>query len=265
MPIWHNNFWSLDLRFILGQDPLNRNGYAAMAPNRLKHRRIGAIIAGAAGTLALAFTATMTLGGFSAAVTTAGGQSSATVVLKLSNGTVTCDSTGGNGGTAGGSTDTNTGGSCGTTLDAFGGTNVIPGGTSTSTITITNIGTVTDGVATVTPAACTAAARPISETNPGGTAGFNGTGSAAFCGQVWTTIQENGAVTKCLFPAGAGACPALSATNTLATLGTSAINMQTLAAGANETVTIKTELNPAATNSAQGLKATVPLTWTQAQ
>ncbi|MHB1717692.1 MAG: hypothetical protein ACYCV5_10255, partial [Acidimicrobiales bacterium] len=74
------------------------------------------------------------------------------------------------------------------------------------------------------------------------------------------------ATPSCVYPAGTGACPALSSTYTLATLaGHAALSGTGLGAGATGSYTVSLELDPSATNADQGLTATVPLTWLLSQ
>jgi hypothetical protein len=235
-----------------------------MSENIMRNRRLGALVAGALGVVALSLTAATTLGGFTAAVSASGNISTPTIVLALDNGSVWCDSTGANGTSpvgvgTGGSTATNNS-ACTAALDVFGATNVVPGGaTSTQTISVKNLGNLNGNGLALTPGACAAIAR--SDTN-----GYNGGGTATFCGKVNITIQEG--ASKCLFPAQASACPALSNTSNLGNLGSTPLTLNStgaLAAGATDTITVKTQLDASATNAHQGLKATVPFTWSISQ
>jgi hypothetical protein len=61
----------------------------------------------------------------------------------------------------------------------------------------------------------------------------------------------------------AGACPALSNTYTLTSLGASpAISLGALAAAGSKKVTFKTQLDSTATNADQGLQGKLAFTWT---
>jgi hypothetical protein len=235
-----------------------------MSENIMRNRRLGALVAGALGVVALSMTAVTTLGGFSAGLSANGTYGGGTVVIALDNGSVWCDSTGANGTSpvgvgTGGSTAVNNG-ACTAALDVFGATNAVPGGaTTTQTISVKNLGTLGGNGLTLTPGACAAVAR--TDTN-----GYNGGGTATYCGKVNITIQEG--ASKCLFPAQASACPALSNTSNLGNLGTAGLTLNstgTLAAGATDTITVKTQLDASATNVHQGLKATVPFTWSMTQ
>ena len=235
-----------------------------MSENIMRNRRLGALVAGALGVVALSLTAATTLGGFTAAVSASGSGLSPTIVLALDNGSVWCDSTGANGTSpvgvgTGGSTATNNS-ACTAALDVFGASSIVPGGTATTqTISVKNLGNLNGNGLTLTPGACAAVAR--TDTN-----GYNGGGTATFCGKINITIQEG--ANKCLFPAQASACPALSNTSNLGNLGTSGLTLNStgaLAAGATDTLTVKTQLDASATNAHQGLKATVPFTWSISQ
>jgi hypothetical protein len=221
--------------------------------NSRRHRR-GAVVAGLLGTTMLAVTAGLSLGGFSAGITNpTNTYSSGTVVLRENAGATNCYSTGG------GTTITATNTANCTTIDDLGAAvNQGPGtGTTTQVLNLTNLGTINGATFTVAPAACTAAA--AANTTP-----YSGTDTAGFCGKVDVTIQNDTTGTpSCVYPAGAGACPALAATSTLATLGASpALSLGALAAGATDKFTVKTQLDASATNSDQGLTATMPFTWT---
>jgi hypothetical protein len=217
-----------------------------------RRRRRSVLVAGLLGTTALAVTTAMSLGGFSAGITnTNNTYSSGTIVLKegVVGSPTTCFSTG----TGTTITATNTA-NC-TTIDDLGGAiNQGPGSAATTqNLTLTNAGSIDGATFTVTPGACTAAIG-------GGT--YAGTDTAGFCGKVDVTVY-NSTANKCLYPAGAGACPALAATSTLTGLGTSgALSLGSLAAGATTGVTIKTQMDTTATNIDQGLTASMPFTWT---
>jgi hypothetical protein len=146
-----------------------------------------------------------------------------------------------------------------TTIDDLGGaTNQGPGSAvNTQVLNLTNVGTINGATFTVAPGACTAAASLL-------TAPYAGTDTAGFCGKVDVTIQNDTTGTpSCVYPAGAGACPALAATSTLATLGASpALSLGALAAGASDKFTVKTQIDSGVTNVDQGLAASMPFTWT---
>jgi len=203
--------------------------------------------------IALAATASYTLGGFSAGIANSASTfSSATIQLEESNGATTCYSTGTG---AGGSVSaSNTNGTC--AINALVGTlDQVPAGTAlTTTLTFTNVG---NHSATVAAAASD-------------NGGYTGSDTAGFCGKVDVTVANTtvGATDKCVFPTQAAACPALSNTNTLAGLASSTFNavpLSTLAAGASATYVVNVQLDSTATNADQGLTATVPFTWSISQ
>jgi hypothetical protein len=217
------------------------------------------LIASLAAVAALGVTSAYTLGGFSASIADPTSTfSSATIQLQEGNGTTTCYSTGtGTGGTV---TATNSGTCSG--INVLTGTlDQLPGGTAlTSTITLKNVGNTNATIATLATGACAAAA--ASDDNA-----YVGSDTTGFCGKVDVTIA-NTTATKCVYPAGTGACPALSNTYTLASLANATITtgMSTLAAGASATYVITAQLDStAATNADQGLTATLPFTWSISQ
>lgn len=222
-------------------------------PTMTRQRRRSVIVAGLVGTAVLAVSAGVSLGGFTAGISNpTNTYSTGTVVLKEAAGATTCYSTG----TGTTVTVANTA-SC-TTIDDFGGaTNQGPGsGTTTQVLNLTNVGTINGSTFTVSPSACTAA-------TAGGT--YTGADTSGYCGKVDVTI-ENDTVSgspSCVYPAGAGACPALATAYNLSTLGSSsALSLGSLAASGTTKLTVKTALDASATNADQGLTANVPLTWT---
>ena len=161
-----------------------------MTENIVRHRRVGALVAGALGVVALSMTAATTLGGFSAGITANGFHQTPTLVIALDNGSVWCDSTGGSGTVpvvngSGGSTAVNNS-ACSAAIDPLGGGTVVK-----------NIGLLNGNSLALTPGTCAAVAR--TDTN-----GYNGGGMATYCGKVNITIQEG--ANKCLFPVQASAC-----------------------------------------------------------
>lgn len=216
-----------------------------------KRRRLGLIVATAAAVLGTAGTAAVTLSGFSASIVNPTNTfSSATVQLEEGNGVTNCFSTGT--GTGGSVTSANQNTNCAN--DAFGAPlTQVPGGAATSsTVTVTNVGNVGASSGSLAAGSCAAAAAA----NDGG---YVGSDTAGFCGLVDVTIY-NSTTGNCVLPAGAGACPAPSSSNTLANIGT--VTLPALAAGANNQYVLTTQLDSSATNADQGLTATVPLTWT---
>lgn len=215
-----------------------------------RRRRRSVLLAGLLGTTVLAVTAGVSLGGFSAGITNPTNTfSSGTVVLKETAGATSCYSTGtGTTITAGNTAN------C-TTIDDLGGaTGQGPASAATTQLlTLTNAGSIDGSTFTVSPGSCGAA-------SAGGT--YAGTDTSGFCGKVNVTVH-NDTANKCLYPAGAGACPTLAATSTLAGLGSAgALSIGALNAGSSTAITVKTQLDTSATNIDQGLTASMPFTWT---
>ncbi|MDA8275102.1 MAG: hypothetical protein M0029_06940 [Actinomycetota bacterium] len=235
------------------------------APRRT--RRAG-LVASLVGVAALGLTAATTLGltSFTAQVGGTGTYQSGTLVLAKQVGSgAPCLSSS----NAAGSITTNIDATCpGSDLGsvATGG----PGTTATTTVTLTNEGSVaaTSGLA-LTTGACTATGAPdaASPLVPLAT----GSDTTGFCGKVDVTIEDLTGTVSCLFPAGAGACPAPSnAGGTLATLAAKTTPLAaSLAPGASEQLQITTMLDDGATtgatNADQGLVASMPMTYTLAQ
>jgi len=92
-----------------------------------------------------------------------------------------------------------------------------------------------------------------------------------FCGKVDVSIENDTTAGSpaCVYPSGAGACPALSASHTLAslagTLSSTPLSLGSLAAGVTDTLKFTVGLDSSATNSDQGLAASMPLTWDLSQ
>jgi hypothetical protein len=211
---------------------------------------------------ALATTAGLTLGGFSATIANPTNTfSSGTIQLSEGNGVTTCYSTGTG---SGGSVTAGNSGTC-SIIDDLGGTlDQVPAGTAlTTTLTLKNVGNVATTAAALVTSTCTSAAASDSATYVGG--------DASYCGKVDVTIANttSGAADACVFPTQIAACPGLSSTNTLASLASTTFGttpMSALAAGASATYVIKVQLDgTTATNADQGLTATIPLTWSITQ
>jgi hypothetical protein len=231
---------------------------------RLDHQPHVGLVASLVAVAALGLTTAFTLGGFSGAITNNFSTfTSAIIQLEQSNGSATCYSTGtGSGGTV---TVSDTNFTC--TINALVGTpDQVPGGNALTTIvTFINTGNHSATIASLVAGSCTAAA--ASDANGYVGAGLTGN---AFCGKVDVTIANttSGATDKCVFPTQAATCPALSNTNTLATLAGSTFNavpMSTIAAGVTATYSVSVQLDSSATSADQSLTATVPLTWSIAQ
>jgi hypothetical protein len=193
------------------------------------------------------------LGAFNAVITQNGTFTAGSIVLKETGtvGSGTCYSTGGTN-----TPFTSNSYTC-TTIDTFGGPTLQePGGSAnTQTLAFTNVGTSAASTFTGSAASCSAA----------GTGSYYGNDTSGFCGKVDVTIGNGASV--CYYPSQASACPALSNTYTLATLAStwtsgSPFSFGSLAAGASDTVVVKTQLDSTATNADQGLEATQAFTWT---
>ncbi len=221
---------------------------------RIHMRRRTAVVAGGLlGTALLAVTTAVSLGGFTSTIVNPTNTfSSGTVVLSESNGVTTCDSTGGSG--AGGTITATNSANCITIDDLGGVVNQGPGSAANvQTLTLKNVGTINGSTFTVAGGACAVG-------NATNTNGYNGA-DGAFCGKVNVTIY-NTTTANCVYPAQVGACPALSNTRTLATLGTAGpLSLGALAAGATDSVVVTTQIDAGVTNIDQGLKASMPFTW----
>ncbi|KQQ08195.1 hypothetical protein [Rathayibacter sp. Leaf296] len=175
-----------------------------------------------------------TLSGFVASITNSNNTAaSGTLVMEeKSTGTtpVTCLST------DGGSVSTNTA-TC-STINKFGGsTNMTPGQTVTTAITIKNAGTVAANTFTLTPGATCA------QTTNGTLSGT----ATDFCSKVKVVITSG---TTEIF------------NGTAATLaGSAAKSLGAVAAGVSTPFSIAVTLDSAANNTYQGLSASLPLTW----
>jgi hypothetical protein len=227
-------------------------------PNR--HRRRGGFIAPLVAIAVLGITVATALGvsPFYAEVGGNGTFQSGTLILSKTVGSSTCLSSPNT--VAGITTNVNT--AC-TGSDLGSGTNNDVGASQSATVTLTNQGDInsTSGLV-LSEGSCTVSA------NPFGTSVLNplssGSDTSGFCSKVDVTIYNG---TKCVYPAGSGACPSLSNTYNLTTLA-AAGNLtlaSTLLSNASLTLTVTTELDTSATNADQGLTATVPLNYTLSQ
>jgi hypothetical protein len=214
--------------------------------------------AAALAVVALGSTAAISVAGFSAQiVNNANTFSAGTMQLKEGNGSVNCYSTGsGSGGTVG----TN---SANCSINKLVGTlDQVPGGTPlTTSITMTNVGSINASLESLVMGTCSAAA--ASDAN-----GYVGSDTSGFCGKVDFSIGISG---KCIYPANASAaCPATpTSSGTLASVASTTFNTSSsppltlLAAGASQTYTFTVMLDPSATNADQGLAASMTMTWNQ--
>jgi hypothetical protein len=183
----------------------------------------------AAGVLAASTTGT--LGGFVATITN-GSNTAASGVLTMhaasSDGTVTCDSTDGGGVSVNSAT-------C-STLDEFGGsTTLIPGQSLKTTVAITNSGT-------VTAQAFSLAAGDCAQSNNGA---INGS-ATDMCGMGLKIVSGGTTLYD----------------GTLAGFKASPVSLSALGPGSSQSFDFTVTIPSSAGNSYQGLKASLPLTWT---
>jgi hypothetical protein len=209
-----------------------------------------------ASLILLALGVTGSMAGFTAAITNnANSAGTGSVVMVETSGGTTCYS---NGATSSTSITTNTN-NC--AINKLGGNlTMLPGGTSSSVaVTISNSGTSPVNTAfTLTPGGCTSSAN-------GSPAGSD----ASFCAVVDVAIWDS-TDGKCIVPASAGTVQANcipSSSNTLSSLGTTAINLRTttgdIAVGGSRAFTILTQIDATnATNADMNLQAADNLTWT---
>jgi hypothetical protein len=224
-----------------------------------KPRTWHAFAAAALAVVALGSTAAISVAGFSAqVVNNANTFSSGTMQLEESNGSITCYSTGtGSGGTVSSTNSAN----C--AINKLVGTlTQVPAGTPlTTSITITNVGTINATLESLVMGTCSAAA--ASNAN-----GYVGSDTSGFCGKVDFSIGISG---KCIYPANASAaCPATptNSGNLSAVAGTTFTNSSTppltlLNAGSSQAYTFTAMLDSTATNADQGLAASMTMTWNQ--
>jgi hypothetical protein len=199
------------------------------AQHRRPRRLAGpAILAGGIiGSVVLALSLTGTLSAFTASIansvntTTVG-----TLVMKEVSGANTCTST-----------DSTTNAATCATINKYGGQTLLPGGSSTTTVTITNQGTATPTSFTLTPGTCA---------QTGGVAGI--TPATDFCTQVSLKIY-----------AAATATGSPIFTGTLASL--TAQTLTALAPAAAQPYTFVVSTPGTLGNSYQGLSAAQTLTW----
>ena len=223
-------------------------------------RRIMAIMGcGLLATAALSLTGFTALGGFSATVeNNAGSTGSGTLLLQEGVGSTICISTG-TGTTSSTAITGNDNATC--PIDLFNDSNLDPGATESTTVTLTNPGTLTGSSLALDPGTCTQS----DNSSPGGTSNtYYGT-DTDFCGELDVTIEDDGTST-CVFPASGSPCGAPSSSGTLDSLaGADQTGLPGLGAGDSTTYTVTIGLDSGATNADQGLLATVPLTWVLSQ
>lgn len=231
---------------------------------RRHYRKTLSVLLAVGSAVGIAVSLTAALGGFNAAITNPTNTfSSGTIFLKEVAAATTCFST-----ASGNVISTNANPNC--TANLFNDTvgNNAPGGTAlSSTVVLTNLGTINAATFTLTPGAtCTAVANLA-------TAPYSGTDTAGFCGKVDTTIAQGiGASAVCIFggttvPVTGGCTAPSSANGTLSTFaGHASISLGALPAAGSTTLTITTQLdNATASNADQGLTATVPASFLLSQ
>jgi hypothetical protein len=225
--------------------------------------RLG-LVAGLAGAAALAIGTTASLGGFTASITNPGDQVASGDLLMQEQVTPTGGTTSTCLSTAGGAAiTTNANTNCGS--NKFGNlTNAAPGGMSFSTVVLTNQGSLPANSLSMGVGACTA-----TPTQPAAATATNvGSDTAGFCGKVDVTIEDDTGSAACVYPAGAGACPALSNTYNLSTLttfaptGTPKALTAPVAPGGARTYKVTVGLDNSATNADQAMAAVEPITFT---
>lgn len=220
-----------------------------LSPAAVRRRKFAPLVMllGVAASLALVFSMTGANSAFTASINnTTNSVGSGTLLLSETQGATTCLSS------AAGTVTAANAGTC-STINKFGGNMAAkPGDSFTSTVVLANNGTVPASTFTLTPGGCTASANGA----------VNGTDTAGFCGKVNITINDD-TNAKCVFPVSTtAACGAPTSTNTLSSLGTTAINLAApLAPGATRSITFTVQLDPSATNAHQGLRAASSLTW----
>jgi len=228
---------------------------------KVTHRQLTVVGASLLATAILSTAAlTSSLGGFSAVVANQDGQAgSGTLLLTEGVGSTTCISTG-TGTSNSSSVSTNANLTCPAEIFGTNGTNLEPGGTATSaTLTLSNPGTIAGSTLTLTPGTCSV----TDNTDPGGIANtYFGTAGSAFCNELDITIESgSGSTASCIFPeASSTPCGPPSAAGTLGDLATT--TLPGIAAGGSATYTLSLALDSSATNSDQGLEATLPVTFT---
>jgi hypothetical protein len=218
-----------------------------------------AFAAAALAVIALGSTAAISVAVFSAqVVNNANTFSSGTMQLEEGNGSITCYSTGtGSGGSVASANSAN----C--AINKLVGTlTQIPAGTPlTTTITMTNVGTINSSIESLVMGTCSAAA--ASNAN-----GYVGSDTSGFCGKIDFSIGISG---KCIYPANASAaCPATptNSGNLGSVASTTFTNSSTppltlLTAGSSQVYTFTAMLDSTATNADQGLAASMTMTWNQ--
>jgi hypothetical protein len=219
---------------------------APQATHRSTRRRFApaALVAGVAASAVLALSMTGTLAAFTASITNSNDTAaSGTLVMQEQNSdaSVTCLSTDGAGNGINGNAAT-----CASINKYGGSTSLVPGSVSTTTVRITNKGTISANTFTLTPAAC------VQSNN---TAAGNTAGSASdFCSKLSVAVSEQ---------VGSSAATTVVPTKTLTAFGTGTpVNLaKPVAPGATVTYVFTVTFDSTAGNTYQGLSASQPLTW----
>ncbi|WP_026425966.1 hypothetical protein [Actinokineospora inagensis] len=184
---------------------------------------------GLVGTTLLALALTGTLSAFTAAITnTTDTVSTGSLIMQESDGSNTCTSN---------SSSTNSA-NC-ATINKYSGSTLLPGGSATKTVTLTNNGTITPATFTLTPGSCS---------QSGSVSGI--TPASDFCAQV--TLKLYAAATATGSPIYNGALSAFTTPLSLTALGPSS----------NQPYTFVVSLPSSLGNSYMGLTASQALTWT---
>lgn len=198
-----------------------------------KRRRLApaVVAAGALGTAVLALSMTGTLSAFTAAITNSVNTTGlGTLTMQETSGAITCNSTDGN------STNTAT---C-ATINKYGGQTLVPGGSSTTTVSIKNTGTATPTTFTLTPGACTQS----------GTAPAGVTAATDLCSQV--TVKLYAAATATGTPIYSGS---------LTGWANAAQSLTTLAGNAAQAYTFVVSTPSSLGNTYQNQSVSQPLVW----
>ena len=126
-----------------------------------------------------------------------------------------------------------------------------PGEMSTRSVVLRNAGNV-PAILSLQTLGCTA----VPDSNEGSRAGSD---RAGFCDKLDITIEAGG---RCFIPLSTHSCPLPSSQTTLASTGSTLVNMGTLDGGSSMVVTVRIKFDPKATNADQGLEALEPMHWT---
>ncbi len=213
-------------------------------PRAVRRRRLTplALLTGVVGAVVLAFSMNSSLAAFTASiVNTVNTVGEGTLIMTETGpapGNATCTSNSGAGGYAGTNSAT-----C-ATINKYGGSQtLVPGQSTSTTVTLTNSGTAPANAFTLTAGACT---------QSGGVAGTSATDLCSKLGIVIT--QTVGTTTTTVSPA--------SSTLTSITAASPITLTAPVAAGASVSFTFAVTLPAASGNTYQGLAAAQQLTWT---